>query len=270
MTDETLAGPRTRGVAAKHGQFEGRRVLVTGGGSGIGAATAHVLHERGAEVLVADIDHDAAGRVSAELGPGATALHLDVTSEVEWDRLESQLDHVGTLHNVVHSAGAALSATLAETSLDDFRRMVEVNLTSTFLAVRMAARCLADGGSVALLSSLRGVVATEGLGAYGAAKFGVRALARVAALELAPRGIRVNAVCPGSIETPITNGPGFQQVDMEAYVRSIPLLRRGGPGEVAAAIAFLLSDDAEYVTGTDFLIDGGTAAGRLVPTSPAV
>lgn len=268
MTHETLRDPRAHGEVGTHGQFEGRRALVTGGGSGIGAATARLLHERGAEVLVADIDDDAAGRIAAELGSGATALHLDVTSEADWDRLASELGQAGTLHHMVHSAGAALSAALADTSLDDFRRMVEVNLTSTFLAVRMAAQCLAGDGSIATLSSLRGVVATEGLGAYGAAKFGVRALTRVAALELAPRGIRVNTVCPGSIETPITNGPGFDRVDMEAYVRSIPLQRRGGPSEVAAAIAFLLSDDAKYVTGTDFLIDGGTAAGRLVPTSP--
>ena len=249
-------------------QLTGRRAVVTGGGSGIGAATARLLHARGATVLVADIDDRAADDVVAELGDRATAVHLDVTSEQDWDDLVSGVASA-PIHHLVHSAGAALSAPLAQTSLTEFRRMIDVNLTSTFLALRAAARAMTDGGSVVTLSSLRGVLATEGLGAYGAAKSGVRTLSRVAALELADRGVRVNAVCPGSIETPITNGPGFDRVDMTAYVSSIPLQRRGGPAEVAAAIAFLLGEDAAYVTGTDFLIDGGTAAGRLAPASTA-
>lgn len=245
-------------------QFEGRRALVTGSGSGIGAATARLLHRRGAEVVLTDLDLAAAAVVADELGDRATAARLDVTSEQDWELLADG----AAVDLLVHSAGAASSSRLADTSLAAFGAMVDVNLTSTFLALRFAARHLNDGGSVVTLSSLRGVLATEGLGAYGAAKFGVRALSRVAALELAHRGVRVNSVCPGSIETPITTtGSGFEQVDMTAYVRSIPLQRRGGAHEVASAIAFLLSEDAAYVSGTDFLIDGGTAAGRLAPAS---
>lgn len=249
-------------------QFAGRRALVTGGASGIGAATVRHLHERGATVVVADIDGAGASAVATALDDRASAVELDVTSEDGWDAIV-QSPAGGPFDLLVHSAGAASSSPLADTSLAEFSRMVDVNLTSTFLALRAAARHLNDGGAVVTLSSLRGVLATEGLGAYGAAKHGVRALSRVAALELAPRGIRVNAVCPGSITTPITDGPGFGAVDMTAYVRSIPLRRRGGPEEVAAVIAFLLSADAAYVTGTDFLIDGGTAAGRLAPASIA-
>jgi NAD(P)-dependent dehydrogenase (short-subunit alcohol dehydrogenase family) len=106
------------------------------------------------------------------------------------------------------------------------------------------------------------VLPTAGLGAYVASKAGVSALTRVAALELAARGIRVNAVCPGSIDTAITGGGGFDDVDWDAYVRTIPLARRGTPHEVALAVLYLASDDSRYVTGTNLVIDGGIAAGR--------
>ena len=166
---------------------------------------------------------------------------------------------------LVHSAGIAHKATLEGTSLADFRRVVDINLVGTFLALRAASRFMSDGGAVALLSSLRGVLATAELGAYGASKFGVRALARVAALELADRGIRVNSVCPGSIETAINAASGFEDDDVEAYVKSIPLRRRGTPDEVAEAISYLVGDESRYVTGIDFVIDGGTSAGRSTP-----
>jgi NAD(P)-dependent dehydrogenase (short-subunit alcohol dehydrogenase family) len=246
--------------------FVGRTALVTGAASGIGAATATLLAQRGARVVLTDVDAEAGGRLAAELGGDARFEVLDVTSEADWDAVCNGIGERGSFDLLVHSAGAASRSTLADTSVDEFRRMVDLNLVATFLAVRAAARSMSSGGAVVTLSSLRGVLATTGLGAYGASKFGVRALSRVASLELAERGIRVNAVCPGSIDTPITDGPGFDQTDMDAYVRSIPLGRRGTPDEVASAIAFLLSDEAAYVTGTDFIIDGGTAAGRSTPT----
>jgi NAD(P)-dependent dehydrogenase (short-subunit alcohol dehydrogenase family) len=246
--------------------FVGRTALVTGAASGIGAATATLLAQRGARVVLTDVDAEAGGRLAAELGGDARFEVLDVTSEADWDAVCDGIGERGSFDLLVHSAGAASRSALADTSVDEFRRMVDLNLVATFLAVRAAARSMSSGGAVVTLSSLRGVLATTGLGAYGASKFGVRALSRVASLELAERGIRVNAVCPGSIDTPITDGPGFDQTDMDAYVRSIPLGRRGTPDEVASAIAFLLSDEAAYVTGTDFIIDGGTAAGRSTPT----
>jgi NAD(P)-dependent dehydrogenase (short-subunit alcohol dehydrogenase family) len=250
------------------GQFTGRTALISGASSGIGAATARLLHLRGAHVILCDVDVDAGAVVAEELGERVDFVPLDVTDEQAWSSVCAQLEERGPLDILVHSAGAATKAELADTSVAAFRQMLELNLVGTFLALQSAIRLMSDGGAVVTLSSLRGVLATAGLGSYGAAKFGVRALSRVAALELAGRGIRVNTVCPGSIATPITKAPGFDGDDVVEYVKTIPMQRRGHPDEVAHAIAFLASDEASYVTGIDFLVDGGTGAGVTTPRRP--
>lgn len=246
-------------------QFRGTNVLITGASKGIGGACAREFARRGATVWLSDVD-DAAGRdLADELGPDAHYLHLDVTSEIDWATATAEISRQAPLDVLVNSAGAAMKAPLAETSLDQFRVMIDLNLIGTFLGIKEAASAMSQGGSIINLASLRGVLATAELGAYGASKFGVRALTKVAALELADRGIRVNAVCPGSIDTAITSSAGFAADDVEAYVKSIPMQRRGTPAEVAKVIAFLAGDDSSYVTGTDMLVDGGTAAGVRTP-----
>lgn len=243
--------------------------LVTGAASGIGAATARTLHAHGATVWLTDVDEKGVRALADQLGERAHPAQLDVTSEASWGNVEVQMREAGhRLSILVNSAGAASKSGIARTPVAELRRLLELNLVGTFLALQLAARAMTRGGSVITISSLRGVLATAELGAYGASKFGVRALSRVAALEFADAGIRVNTVCPGSIVTPITDGPGFADDDMTAYVRSIPLGRRGTPEEVAKVILFLAGPDSSYVTGVDLLVDGGTGAGGSTPKRP--
>jgi NAD(P)-dependent dehydrogenase (short-subunit alcohol dehydrogenase family) len=247
------------------GRCAGTTVLVTGAAAGIGAAVARLLHEEGAVVHLADVNPVAGQRVAGELGERATYVELDVTDECSWVAAVERALATGPLTTLVNCAGAALRQPLLETSVEDFRRIVELNLAGTFLGLRVAGPHLVEGGSIVNISSLNGVLPTAGLGAYVASKAGVSALTRVAALELAERGIRVNAVCPGSIDTTITDTADFADVDWDAYVRSIPLQRRGTPLDVARAVLYLATDDSAYVTGTNLVIDGGIAAGRLAP-----
>ena len=243
-----------------------RCVLVTGATGGLGRAVTELLHAEGATVYATDIDHERGADLIRHLGDGAHFIGLDVTDEDGWSAAAAAVELSGDrLTTLVNCAGAAMKRTLMDTSVSDFRRIVDLNLTGTFLGIRMAGRHLVDGGSIVNISSLNGVIATAELGAYVASKFAVSALTRVAALELADRGITVNAVCPGSIETPITDSQDFADTDWDAYLRTIPLGRRGIPDEVAQAVLYLVGDASRYVTGTDLVIDGGIAAGRRTP-----
>jgi len=245
------------------GRMAGRCALVTGATGGLGWAIAALLHEEGATVYLSDIDRERGESLARELGDRASFVHLDVTDESSWAAALASVHEAGDqLTTLVNCAGAALKSPLVDTSPADFRRILELNLTGTFLGIRLAAQHLVEGGSIVNISSLNGVLPTAGLGAYVASKAGVSALTRVAALELADRGITVNAVCPGSIETAITDSQDFADTDWDAYVRTIPLGRRGVPVEVAQAVLYLVADESRYVTGTNLVIDGGIAAGR--------
>ena len=249
------------------GRLAGRCALVTGATGGLGWAIAALLHQNGATVYLSDIDRERGESLARQLGDRASFVHLDVTDEASWSAAAAAIHEAGDqLTTLVNCAGAALKSPLVDTSAADFRRILELNLTGTFLGIRLAGQQMVDGGSIVNISSLNGVLPTAGLGAYVASKAGVSALTRVAALELADRGITVNAVCPGSIETAITDGQDFADTDWDAYVRTIPLGRRGAPVEVAQAVLYLVADESRYVTGTNLVIDGGIAAGRRTPT----
>jgi NAD(P)-dependent dehydrogenase (short-subunit alcohol dehydrogenase family) len=216
--------------------------VVIGGASGIGEATAQALAEAGHTVVVADLD------------PPEGGIRVDVADE---DSVAALFEQVGAFTGVVNCAGVSTLSAIVDHDAAEFRRVLDVNLTGAFLVVKHAGKRIADGGAIVSLSSLNARQPGTGMVAYCAAKAGLVMLTEVAALELAARRIRVNAVSPGLVVTPLTapamDIPGIR----EAYLENTPLGRSGEPAEVAALIRFLLSDDAAWITGENIDINGG-------------
>ncbi len=233
--------------------MKGRIALVTGGASGIGAATAALLRSSGATVVVAD----------RTAGEGVTAC--DVTDEAAVDALVAGIvaEH-GRLDLAANVAGTSgVYADVADTSTEDWRHTMAVNLDAVFFCLRAELRAMRDcgAGSVVNVASSAGRMGVPGLADYSASKHGVIGLTRSAALEVARVGIRVNAVCPGSIRTPMLRGfAGGDEEQLEKMGRRSPIGRLGEPEEVAAAVVWLLSDAASYVTGSCLSPDGGVDA----------
>ena len=246
--------------------FTGRSALVTGAASGIGAACARWLAEHGAGPLLL-VDRDAERLAALELPCAVTRLTGDVADPALWERIEAE---AGPLDHAVLNAGIAAGAPLAETTFDDWRRVLSVNLDGAFLSLRAALRLLKDGGSAVLTASVAGLKAEPGTGAYAVSKAAVIQLAKVAAREAAARGVRVNAIAPGAVDTPIWDGLAFfadlvseggtRASALEAMAQATtPLRRYARAEEIAGQIGFLLSDMGQNITGTVLVSDGGYA-----------
>jgi NAD(P)-dependent dehydrogenase (short-subunit alcohol dehydrogenase family) len=248
------------------GLLDGRRALVTGAARGIGLATARRFVEEGASVALSDV-LDEVEDAAAELG--AVAVPFDVADEAAVERgVVEARDRLGGLDVLVANAGIVRVAPLLETDLALFRKIVDVNLTGVFLCLRAGGRLFAaQGGGVLLATaSQAGLRGYRGLGAYCASKFGVVGLVEVLAKELAPQGVRVNAVAPGTIHTQMEDrivegvaartGSGLAKAQ-EALLETIPFGRPGDPREVADAFVYLASDLATYVSGATLVVDGG-------------
>lgn len=237
-----------------------RRAVVVGGGSGIGAACAARLATDGYAVVVADRDLDGARAVLGALpGDGHEARAVEVSDEASVTALFEGLTDV---HAVVNSAGTSTLGVVRDLPVAEFRSVVDVNLVGGFLVLQQAARHVVRGGAVVSLTSLNARQPGGGMGAYCAAKAGLAMLTEVAALELGPAGIRVNAVSPGLVVTPLT-APAMEIPGVrDDYVANTPLGRPGTPEEVAAAVAWLCSEESAWMTGEVMDLNGGAHTQR--------
>jgi 3-oxoacyl-[acyl-carrier protein] reductase len=229
-----------------------RAAVVVGGASGIGKAVAHALAADDHRVTVADRNTDGARAVAAELGDPHTAATVEVTDE---DSVRTLFEQAGALDVVVNTAGYSGVGLITDLAVEDFRLVVDVCLTGAFLVIKHAAPRLRDGGTLVSLSSLNGRQPAAAMSAYCAAKAGLSMLTQVAALELAPRGIRVNAVAPGFVHTPLTEPATQIPGVLDEYLENTPLGRAGTPEDIADAVVFLCK--ASWLTGEVLDLNGG-------------
>lgn len=237
--------------------LRGRTAIVTGGGRGQGATEAELLVAAGAHVLICDVLDDEGAACADRLGASARFLHLDVTDAAAWEgAVQAALDWTGRLDVLVNNAGIINRKIIAQMSPEEWRRVIDVNLTGSFLGIRASAQAMGKGASIINISS-NGAFSGHYDPAYTASKWAVRGLTRTAAMEYAQSGIRVNAICPGLIVTDLNrNSP-----HLEPMIGITPMARAGEAAEVAQLVLFLASDASAFITGEDFVIDGGFTAG---------
>ncbi|MEI5008325.1 SDR family NAD(P)-dependent oxidoreductase [Streptomyces sp. NPDC087659] len=248
------------------GKLDGRVLIVTGAARGQGEQEARLFSAEGARVVLADVLDDRGEAVAKELG--GLYVHLDVGDEAGWaTAVTAAKDAFGRIDGLVNNAGILRFNELVSTPLEEFQQIVRVNQVGAFLGIKTVAPEIeaAGGGTIVNTASYTALTGMSYVGAYAATKHAILGLTRVAAIELAAKRIRVNAVCPGAVDTPMSNPDGADPDALDGLYRQlVPLGRVGQPEEVARLALFLSCDDSSYITGQPFVIDGGWLAGVSV------
>ena len=249
-------------------RLDGCVAIVSGAAGGQGAAEARLLVAQGAQVVLGDIDDEAGTALADELGGAARYAHLDVCVEDDWRAaLDAGLSAFEKVTALVNNAGISFPPkSILKTPVDEYRQVIEVNQIGAYTGIHVVAPAIiaAGGGSIVNVSSVNGFVGAWGIAGYASSKFALRGLTRVASIELARKGVRVNSIHPGPIDTPMLRGGLPEGTDpVEAMARVIAAGRVGTVEEVAAMVAFLLSDESSFCYGSELVLDGGFLAGPL-------
>jgi 3alpha(or 20beta)-hydroxysteroid dehydrogenase len=258
------------------GRLNNKVAIVTGGARGMGAATARLFVAEGAKVMIADLLDADGEKLAAELGAAARFLRHDVTDEDSWTRIIATTESAfGPVDVLVNNAGILMFKTIAETTRAEFQRVLDVNLVGCFLGTRLVgAGMVARGrGAIVNISSVDGMKAANGLAAYNASKWAVRGFTKAAAMEFGHKGVRVNSVHPGGIDTAMGNPYAEARTEVNKRYGMVPMQRVGEPVEVAYTSLFLASDESSYLCGAEIAVDGGMLCGQYYvgfPGAPGV
>lgn len=241
-------------------RLEGKVAIITGAAQGMGAAHATLFVKEGAKVVITDLNDEKGKALAAELGENALFVKQNVTSEDDWATVIATAEEAfGPVNVLVNNAGITMAKSMMETTLEEYRRIVDINQVSVFLGMKAVLPSMqkAGSGSIVNISSLNGLVA--GAIGYTDTKFAVRGMTKAAAIEAAHYNVRVNSVHPGVIATPMVVQEDTKAA-VEEFAKHIPLGRVAQPEEVSNMVLFLASDDSSYSTGSEFIIDGGLSA----------
>lgn len=246
------------------GELDGKVAIISGAARGQGAAAARLFVAEGARVVIGDVLDDVGKELAESLGAAAVYRHLDVSSEDDWANVVNEtVETWGGIDVLVNNAGILRFAALPDMPLEDYLRIVNVNQVGTFLGMRAVSKPMmaAGKGSIVNISSVEGLAGMPYLTAYTSTKFAIRGMTKVAALELGPKGIRVNSVHPGMIETDmVKDAAGGHDIDLSPAAKRIALRRMGQPEDIAEVVLFLAGDRSSYVTGAELAADGGATA----------